>query len=297
MCTLEVIATGPLATIQDRGRPGLAALGVGQSGAADRPSHHLANRLVGNHEDAAVIEVTFGGLELRAVGGLFVALTGAPCPMTVQLPDEQPRTFAAYSAFWLPDGAALSLGVPSSGLRSYLAVRGGIAVPEVLHSRATDVMAGIGPDVLAEGVRLPVGDPVGDLPETDLAPVCPPTADDIELRVVDGPRADWFTAEALDALVGDTYVVTPDSNRVGMRLSGPELTRSRAGELSSEGMVPGALQVPPTGQPTLFLADHPVTGGYPVVAVVLAADLPKAAQARPGQRIRFVRTPLSGWAS
>ncbi|QIX28414.1 biotin-dependent carboxyltransferase family protein [Nocardioides sp. JQ2195] len=294
MCTLKVVAAGPLSTVQDRGRPGLAALGVGQSGAADRPSHRLANRLVGNDEDAAVIEVTFGGLELRAEGGVYVALTGAPCPMVVRAPDEQPRTFAAYSAVWVPDGATLSLGVPSSGLRSYLAVRGGIAVPEVLQSRSTDMMAGIGPDPLAAGMRLPVGAPAGNLPETDLAPVCPPEAADIVLRVVDGPRADWFTEDALDALVGDSYKVTTDSNRVGMRLSGPELTRSRTDELSSEGMVCGALQVPPTGQPTLFLADHPVTGGYPVVAVVLSADIPKAAQARPGQRIRFVRVATPG---
>lgn len=294
MCTLEVIATGPLATIQDRGRPGLAALGVGQSGAADRQSHRLANRLVGNDEDTAVIEVTFGGLELRAEGGLFVALTGAPCSMVVGVPGEPPRTFAANSAFWLPDGASLALGPPSSGLRSYLAVRGGIAVPEVLGSRSTDALAGIGPDPLSEGCRLPVGAPVGELPEIDLAPVCPPAADEIVLRVVDGPRADWFVDDALDALVDGSYVVTPDSNRVGMRLSGAELNRSRTEELSSEGMVPGALQVPPTGQPTLFLADHPVTGGYPVIAVVVAADLPKAAQARPGQQIRFVRIPTPG---
>ncbi|WP_067436121.1 5-oxoprolinase subunit C family protein [Nocardioides jensenii] len=289
MCRLEVIAAGPLATVQDLGRPGLAALGVGQSGAADSQAFGLANRLLGNPPEAAVIEVTFGGLEVRAEGGLFVALTGAPCPMTLDA-----RQVAANSVVWMPDGATLRLGVPTSGLRSYLAVRGGFDVPPVLRSRSTDLLAGVGPDPLAEGTVLPVGTPTGDLPDVDLAPVCPPSDDEIALRIVPGPRADWFTDEALDALVGAAYDVTAESNRIGMRLAGPELERVADAELSSEGMVRGALQVPPSGQPTLFLADHPVTGGYPVIAVVVAADLSKAAQARPGQRVRFTRTTLPG---
>lgn len=291
MREVEVLAPGPLATIQDDGRPGLAALGVGRSGAADLPSYHLANRLVGNPEGSAAIEVTLGGLELRARGGVFVALTGAPCPMVVRAPEESPRQVSANGAVWLPDGATLELGVPASGLRSYLAMRGGVMVDEVLGSRSTDVMAGIGPAPLDVGVRLPVGEPSGELPETEQAPVRPPVEGDVVLRVVAGPRADWFTGAALDALVTEPYAVTAESNRVGMRLAGPELERSRGGELTSEGMTTGAVQVPPSGQPTLFLADHPVTGGYPVIAVVIAADIPGAAQARPGQHVRFVRTP------
>lgn len=289
--TLEVLATGPLATVQDLGRPGLASLGVGQSGAADVEALRLANRLLGNDEGAAGVEVTFGGLEVRGRGGLYVALTGAPCPMTVD-----GRQVAPYAVVWLPDGATLRVGVPACGLRSYLAVRGGVDVPPVLESRATDTLAGLGPDPLAPGDRLPVGAPPSLQPGVDHAPVRRPAAGDVRLRVAPGPRGDWFTPAAHRALLAEPYEVTAESNRVGMRLAGIALERSRHDELSSEGMVRGALQVPPTGQPTLFLADHPVTGGYPVIAVVVAADIGLAAQARPGQRLRFTLMPRPGGA-
>lgn len=282
--SLEVLASGPSATVQDLGRPGLGALGVGVSGAADTASFRLANRLLGNPEDAAAIEVTFGGLEVRARGGLWVTLTGARCPMTID-----GHQVAAYSAVWVPDGATLRLGLPTHGMRSYLAVRGGIDVPPVLGSRSTDVMAALGPAPLATGQLLPVGSPTGELPAIDVVPMPAPTPGEVVLRVVDGPRADWFSAEAMPALTSQAYDVTTESNRIGMRLSGPVLERNHDAELPSEGMVAGALQVPPSGLPTLFLADHPVTGGYPVIAVVVGADLPRAAQARPGDRLRFVR--------
>lgn len=280
--SLEIVATGPLTTVQDLGRPGLAALGVGRSGAADRASLRLANRLLGNDEGTAGLEVTFGGLVLRSAGGTTVTLTGAPCPMSVD-----GRQVAPYAVVWVPDGAELRLGIPTSGLRSYLAVRGGIDVPPVLGSRSTDTLAGLGPEPLASGGRLRIGSAHGPLPGVDIAPVGPFEAGEISLRVVPGPRNDWFTPASYDALLATPYDVTAESNRVGMRLSGPVLERARDGELPSEGMVPGALQVPPSGQPTLFLADHPVTGGYPVIAVVVSGDLGLAAQARPGQQIRF----------
>ncbi|KQV71325.1 allophanate hydrolase [Nocardioides sp. Root122] len=279
---LEVVATGPLATIQDLGRPGLAALGVGRSGAADTTSMELANRLVGNEPGTACVEVTFGGLEVVAHGGLTVALAGAPCPMSVD-----GRQVAPLAVVWVPDGATLRLGAPTSGLRSYLAVRGGLDVPAVLGSRSTDTLSGVGPAVLEPGRRLRVGRATRPLPGVDVVPVRVPDHGDLWLRVARGPRADWFTDESYDALLATPYEVTAESNRVGMRLSGATLERSRDEELPSEGMVPGALQVPPSGQPTLFLADHPVTGGYPVVAVVVRADVGLAAQARPGQQIRF----------
>lgn len=282
MATLEVLASGPLATVQDLGRPGLGALGVGHSGAADAPSLRLANRLLGNPESHAGLEITFGGLEVRAHGNLWVTLTGAPCPVTVA-----GRQGAANSVLWLPDGATLRLGLPTSGLRTYLAVRGGIDVPRVLGSRSTDVLAALGPAPLAPGDVVPVGASPTERPNVDVAPVCAPESGDITLRLSFGPRSDWFTDAAREALVAEPYEVTAESNRVGMRLAGPVLERTSHHELSSEGMVCGALQVPPSGQPTLFLADHPVTGGYPVIAVVMSADLGRAAQARPGQRIRF----------
>lgn len=277
---LEVLATGPLSTIQDLGRSGLAGIGVGVSGAADRGSLRLANRLVGNGEGVAAVEVTFGGLEVRVRGDLTIALTGAPCPVTVD-----GRSVPVNTVLRVPAGAHLRLGRPERGLRSYLAVRGGIAVDPVLGSCATDTLADLGPERPRPGVVLPVGAPPREFPVVDTAPVR--TGDDLVLAVVPGPRDDWFDEDALAALLGAPYEVTADSDRVGMRLSGPALARAREGELPSEGMVAGALQVPPSGQPTLFLADHPVTGGYPVLAVVVSADVDRAAQVRPGQRLRF----------
>lgn len=279
---LVVLDAGPLTTVQDAGRPGLCHLGIGRSGAADRGSYRLANRLVGNRETEAVLEVTLGGLALRADDDFLIALTGAPCQVLVA--DIE---FGTNAPIALKAGQQVALASPAAGLRSYLAVRGGIRVPEVLGSRSTDVLSGIGPDPLAPGDILPVGPPYGRQPDLDVAPVPAPPADDLVLAVRAGPRDDWFTPEAMMELLSGRYEVTGESNRVGMRLSGPPLRRSREKELPSEGMVTGALQVSPSGQPTLFLADHPVTGGYPVIAVVAAADVDRAAQARPGQHVRF----------
>jgi allophanate hydrolase subunit 2 len=165
-------------------------------------------------------------------------------------------------------------------------VRGGVDVAPVLGSRSTDLLSGLGPAVLAAGTAIPIGHPRLPHPGVDLAPV-PDIEVEATLRITVGPRDDWFTKEALSLLTSRPYDVTPASDRVGLRLSGPALDRRMRGELPSEGMVEGALQVPPDGQPVLFLADHPVTGGYPVVAVVEPADVPLAGQARPGEQLRF----------
>jgi biotin-dependent carboxylase-like uncharacterized protein len=199
--------------------------------------------------------------------------------------------------FAVPAGATLTVGAPAAGVRSYLAVRGGVAVPPVLGSRSGDTLSGLGPRPLRAGDRLPIGGPAGlDPIVADVAPQAAGLwAGAAELRVLAGPRDDWFTAAAMDRLRTEVYEVTSDSNRTGLRLAGPELPRSRPGELPSEGMPLGALQVPPNGQPILFLADHPVTGGYPVIAVVATADIGRAAQLRPGDRLRFrlVPSPLA----
>jgi biotin-dependent carboxylase-like uncharacterized protein len=277
---IEVLRTGPLATVQDLGRPGLAALGVGASGAADRRALRLANRLVGNPDGAAAIEVTLGGFAARFDALTRVAVAGAPC-----------RGVAMHAPLYLPAGGELRMGPAEAGLRTYLAVAGGVDVPAVLGSRATDTLARLGPERLREGDRLPVGRAGGEGPGVDAAPVPPPDPDPV-LRITPGPREDWFTAAALRALAETAWEVTSDADRVGIRLDGPRLER-RADcaerELPPEGMVEGALQVPPSGRPVLFLADHPVTGGYPVVAIVRAADLPAAAQVRPGATVRFRR--------
>ncbi|MFC9514781.1 biotin-dependent carboxyltransferase family protein [Nocardiaceae bacterium NPDC056970] len=285
MAWLEVLRAGARTTVQDRGRPGHAALGVGTSGAADVVAHDGANRLVGNGPDAATLEVTLGGLRVRVHGGGTVAFTGAPTPITV---NGAPRPL--YSTLHLRDGDEIALGIATAGLRTYLAVRGGIDVPPVLGSRATDTLSGIGPAPVRDGDRLPVGRPRGELPVEDLIPPPAPATDPVELRVRMGPRDDWFTPASHAALMERLWTVSTDTDRVGARLDGQgPLHRARHGELPSEGMVAGALQVPPNGMPVLFLADHPVTGGYPVIAVVLEDDIPAAAQLRPGCRIRFRR--------
>ena len=278
---LTVLAPGPLATVQDRGRPGWAAIGVTRSGAADRAAAALANRLVGNDRSAAVIEATAGGLRVRAERTVLVAVTGAPAPPAV---DGRPAPLNA--PLTLRPGAELSLGLPAVGLRSYLAVRGGVDVPEVLGSRSTDTLSGLGPAPLRAGHVLGVGSLAAEEPIVDVAAVRPPSADPV-VRVLPGPRRDWLLPAAWSALTSAEWTVSADSDRVGLRLTGPRLHRAREDELPSEGLLPGAIQVPPDGAPVLFLADHPVTGGYPVPAVVVTADLPAVAQLRPGDVLRF----------
>jgi biotin-dependent carboxylase-like uncharacterized protein len=282
---IEVLRPGPLTTVQDLGRPGYAHLGVGRSGGADRPSLRLANRLVGNKEGRAVLETTFGGLAVRFSTGATLAVTGAPTSVRV---DGRERDLNA--PLHVDAGSVLELGVPRAGVRSYVSVRGGIDVPEVLGSRSTDLLAQLGPDRLAAGDRVPLGRPRGRRPRVDHAPVRN-LPDEPVLRVVPGPRADWFTADAWQALGSTRFEVSDKADRVGVRLLGPGLDRARDGELLSEGLVEGAVQVPPDGHPVVFLTDHPVTGGYPVIAVVHPDDLPLAAQARPGQGLRFALLP------
>lgn len=286
---LEVLTPGPLSTVQDLGRPGVAELGIGRSGAADRASFTLANHLVGNSPTAAGIETTFGGLAVQARGDVLVAAAGAPCPLRTT-----PDTGGACNApFLLRHGQRLTVGRPRTGVRTYLAVRGGLDLEPVLGSRSTDLLAGIGPARLTAGSYLGVADDIAVYPSADRAAADPaaavtaPPAGVVGLSVVPGPRDDWFTPDALQLLTAVQYQVSSESNRIGMRLLGPELVRARRGELPSEGLVPGSLQVPPEGRPTLLLADHPVTGGYPVIAVVIRADVDRAAQARPGQLLRF----------
>jgi len=278
---IEIVRPGLFTTVQDLGRPGLAELGVGESGAADAGSFARANVLVGNPAGFAALELTFGGLVARLREAATIALAGAPCPVSVDGAEA-----GMDVALQVPAGAQVRVGRPSRGLRTYLAVRGGVAVPPVLGSRSTDVLAGLGPSVVAAGVVLPLGE-AGGAASSGVAGdrgIWPETP---VLRVVPGPRDDWFVADALQRLVAEPYRCTTDSNRVGIRLQGAELARRVTGELPSEGMVRGSLQVPPSGQPILFLADHPVTGGYPVIAVVADADLDAAAQLRPGQQVRF----------
>jgi biotin-dependent carboxylase-like uncharacterized protein len=282
---LVVEAVGPLATIQDLGRPGHGALGVTTSGAADRPAYRLGNRLVGNPEDAASIEVLFGGLVVRATGPVTVAVTGAPLPLHI---DDRAAPLCA--PLTLRAGQLLVLGMPVTGLRSYVAIRGGIETERVFGSASTDPTSGIGPAPLEVGRALAVGGTTSHpVSATDVAAPSSPHLIHLVLRAIVGPRDDWFTHGALGVLAASTWTVTADSDRVGIRLEGPGIERARRGELPSEGVVRGGIQVPASGQPLIFFADHPTTGGYPVIAVVLDEDTDDPAQARPavGDRVRF----------
>jgi biotin-dependent carboxylase-like uncharacterized protein len=272
---IEIVRTaGGNVTIQDLGRPGYAHLGVGRSGAADRGALRLANRLVGNPPGAAGLEITFGGLVFIARQAITVALTGAAA--------AGPLGWGA--AVTLAAGTEIEIGRPAQGLRSYLAVRGGIEAVPVLGSRSTDVLGGLGPAPVTAGQTLALGRQFATEISGEVAsPVPTPAA----LRVLAGPRADWFSADALTTLTTTAWTVRPDSNRIGVRLDGPALTRVQAGELATEPTLPGALQIPPDGRPIVLGPDAPVTGGYPVLAVLADADLDAAGQLRPGDTVRL----------
>ena len=283
--TLKVLATGPLTVVEDLGRPGSSDIGVGRSGAADRAAYRLANRMLANPDGAAALEVTLGGLELEVVDGpVWLCVTGAPAPVSVDSRAVGPSTVVAA-----PTGSVVRLGPPPTGLRSYLGVRGGIVVPEVLGSRSHDVLAGLGPPPLKSGDEITTGPPPQDFPHVDHLPTSV-AGDDVVLRVVRGPRDEWV--RNADALVEASWTASERSNRVGIRLAGGSIEHVDADrQLPSEGVYRGGIQVPPSGEPVLFLADHPVTGGYPVVAVVVDADVDLAAQVRPGQSVRFTWVP------
>lgn len=278
MSALEVLRPGPLALLQDVGRSGLAALGITASGAFDRRAFRAGAALVGNDpagSDAA-IEVTLGGLVVRAVGGpVQVALTGAPVPTTVG------GLVAPFGrAFALADGDELALGMPPRGVRSYFSVRGGLLAEPEFGSRSRDLLAQLGPPPLKAGDVVEVGPAPEWQPAADgtLEPDFPAVLD-----VLPGPRFDWLADPAALARV---WEVSPQSDRVGVRLLGEPLAwaSARVGtELPSEPVVRGGIQVPPGGLPVLFGPDHPTTGGYPVVGVIADPDL--LAQLRPGDRI------------
>lgn len=269
--SLEVLDAGALTTVQDAGRPGWAHLGVPRSGALDQPAYALANRLVGNPAGAAVLETTLSGVLVRLDAPATIAVTGARGEVRVD-----GRAVEHGAAVTVPAGL-VEVGPATDGLRSYLAVNGGIVVEPVLGSRSTDLLSGLGPAPLQAGEVLPLGDATGEPAGVEAVPLRRTST----LRLRLGPRDDWFR-EAGTRLDGASYTVSAESNRVGLRLQGDPLERVVDGELPSEGMVLGAVQVPPSGQPVVFLHDHPVTGGYPVVGVVHRDDLAACAQARPG---------------
>ncbi|MFE4467565.1 biotin-dependent carboxyltransferase family protein [Leifsonia sp. NPDC056824] len=295
---LRILRPGPLALVEDLGRPGLAAVGVSPSGALDRGALGLANRLVGNPPDAAAMELLLGGFAARFESAAWFAVTGAATGVTLDGHPVDPDSAVHAGA-----GAELRVASPAVGVRSYLAVRGGIAVEAVLGSRSRDTLSGLGPAPLAEGDLVPFGpEPVDPVPSIDFVPTADLGDGPVEVRAHRGPRADWFTPAALDAFFTVEWWASADGDRVGVRLDPPRgpahargaepaqlLERAVRDELPSEPMVAGAVQVSPDGRPTVLLADHPVTGGYPVIAVVAARSLDAFAQLRPGQAVHFRR--------
>ncbi|MFS0713027.1 urea amidolyase family protein [Microbacterium sp. 2P01SA-2] len=284
---IRVLAPGPQSTIQDAGRPGRAAAGVGAAGTADPAAWALANRLLGNRDGAAAIEVAVGGFRAVAERDLTVVVTGAWASVVIDGRIGDPYVVHAW-----PAGSELRLDGFLAGIRAYLAVRGGWDVAPVLGSRSTDTLSGLGPAPLRAGDVIPVGDDVaGPVPALPLHPWGLPSAGTdavpLDIPFTPGPRSDWLTPESRRLLAEATWLVSAAADRVGIRLEGPPLERVRVEELASEGMVPGAIQVPPAGHPVVFGVDAPVTGGYPVVGVVTATGRMRLAQARPGDRVRL----------
>ena len=292
---IGVVRPGLQLLVQDRGRPGMAAEGVSASGTADRAALAEANKAVGNAPGEAALELAGGGAALRFRGDAVVAVTGALCDVTLDS-DQRSASMPHGQPFAVEDGDELRIGFAADGLRMLLGIRGGIALEPVLGSAATDTLAHLGPAPLAAGSVVPLRGPHHGIrsAEPTRAPrvPLPMSGSTVELDITLGPRDDWFTQSALERLVSQEWEVTPRSDRVGVRLQGAApLERARDGELESEGAVTGAIQVPPDGQPVLFLPDHPLTGGYPIIGAVVDSDLDLAGQLPPGSRIRFrVRT-------
>ncbi|MFN2463565.1 MAG: biotin-dependent carboxyltransferase family protein [Candidatus Dormibacteria bacterium] len=280
MTQLIIHRPGIFLTVQDLGRRGLAHLGVARSGAADRGSLRLANYLVGNDDGTEGLESVLGGMVLEATGALVVAVTGAACDVTLNS-----RLFRRDTRLRLQAGDVLEVGRVTRGLRVYIAVRDGLDVPRVLGSRSYDQLGQFGPAPLYKGDRITVGSspPANHWVKPPLPTEIPAK---VELRVIPGPRDEWLDAPGLSQLTDVTWTVAPSSNRTGLRLSGPPISR-RKGELASEGVVPGSLQLPASGQPILLGPDAGVTGGYPAIAVVVDADLDLAGQLPPGATVSF----------
>ncbi len=282
---IEVIDPGRLTSVQDLGRPGYERFGVPRGGAADWFSAAVANRLVGNHPDAAVLEFAGVAPSLLFHEVAIIAITGAKLAASHLLEDQPP-----WQTHRIEPNRMIAGGNLRPGLRGYLAVRGGIDVPMVLGSRSLCERGAFGGGYgrpLRAGDPLPIGDRVRAQPMRRW-PIGhrPPPFGPWEVRVIAGPHADAYPPDALDRLCAIACVVTPAIDRMGMRIDAPGL-RLRPAEILTTPITSGAIQVTPSGQLIAMLVDHPTTGGYPVIATVISADVPFLAQARPGDTIRF----------
>ncbi|MBZ9994002.1 urea amidolyase family protein [Mesorhizobium sp. BH1-1-4] len=278
------------ALFQDLGRPGHAGQGLSGSGALDRRSLIEANLCVGNPRGSAALEIAYGGFAIKADRPVTLAVTGATTKPTIRTTDGRSLSVRTGQPFALDAGDELTLEFPTEGTRSYLSIRGGFAVEMVLGSAATDTLAKVGPNpVVAGDVLVPAIEPVSAVdPDRPVPGKLPRAGDTVTLDVILGPRTEWFTDNGLTTLLAQEWHVTAESSRVGVRLAGAvALERTDSAELDSEGTPVGAIQVPYSGQPVLFLADHPLTGGYPVIGVIAGYHLDLAGQIPIGGKIRF----------
>jgi biotin-dependent carboxylase-like uncharacterized protein len=286
---LEIVDPGLLLSIQDGGRPGLAAEGVTQGGAADRYSVAVANALVGNPSDAAALEATILGPTVLALAPVTLGLGGTMAGTIV----ETSERVGPGSTVTLETGERFALA-PATGARGYLAVPGGIDVPLVLGSRSTALGAGFGG---LDGRALRAGDRLSTSDERTMPPArwpdtpAPATVSAKQpLRVLPGPHVADLGGGALDAFLATEWTVSPASDRVGLRLDGDRIGGEAAAELPSHGVTGGTIQLPPDRRPIVLLVDHQPTGGYPIVAVVITADLDRLGQLAPGATAWFERT-------
>ncbi len=284
MTALRVISPGGASTIQDSGRPGYQRYGVPEAGAMDRLALRLGNRLVGNAEAEACIEFAMLGGAYEAVdGGCRIAVAGGAFDVAV---DDVP--LPPYQSFEVPPGGRVTIGRPRAGTFGYLAVAGGFDIPAVLGSRSTHARSGIGGGVLTPGTLLPLRQPgAGAGPQRVLDPALWPRAGG-PLRVIMGPQDDFFTAEGKAAFLAGPYRIGLQSDRMGYRLEGPAIAHAAGFNIVSDGIAPGSIQVPGTGQPIVLLADRQSTGGYPKIATILSVDIRRLVQRGPNEPILFV---------
>jgi antagonist of KipI len=294
--SIEIVKPGLLTTLQDAGRPGWAHLGIGRAGAFDAAALRIGNALCGNPRDACGLEITLLGPTLHFRDAAWIAVTGAAMPVRID-GIERP----CWAPLFVPAGSTLEFGAIRDGCRSWLAVRGGFAVAAVLGSRSMDVNAQLGPfsgRPLRAGDVLPVDcDPRLPAVEArstwrlDPRPWFPGDLSQ-PLRLLPGHHLDRLTKSARKQLFSVDFKVDTDSNRVALRLTGPTLDWASPVEMVSEGCVPGLLQLPPSGQPIAFGPEGPVSGGYPRIGQVAAVDVPRLAQAKPGDAVRFMPCTL-----
>lgn len=284
MRSIEVQSPGLFTTVQDLGRPGYGPIGVSAAGAADPTSLRVANLLVGNPRNAAGLEMTLQGGQFLFPEGAVVAFGGSYFGVPL------------WTTLQVQPGQLLACGRSQCGARCYLCVRGGIRVPLILGSASTDIVSGMGGfegRALRRGDRLEIGPEPETPPRRAVRPdIVSALAPRNVFRVTEGPQCEWFTAESVATFYSSAYRVTPDANRMGIRLAGAPLQTVNSSELITEGVSLGCIQVPAGGQPVILFVEQQTTGGYPKIANIVAADLPAVGQLKPGDEIRFQRVAL-----